>query len=192
MYYNRVMKLLDLKQIHRGKFLSYYVASYLNKDNKIKEYEFISRDPNLTKDSFGKNVPAGVGMVPFSVDKEKIVLQSEFRLATNKFVYNFPAGLIDEGETPEVAAKRELKEETGLDLVKIEAVLSPTYASPGTSDELMQIVVCLVKGEIKESCFVDEEIKARWYTKKEIKNLLKEGAYMSVRTQMFLWQWANS
>ncbi|MFR4337973.1 MAG: NUDIX hydrolase [Lachnospira pectinoschiza] len=32
----------------------------------------------------------------------------------------FSLGLIDEGETPEVAAKRELMEETGLDLIVIE------------------------------------------------------------------------
>ena len=185
------MKLLDLKQIHKGKFLSYYVATYLNKDNKIKEYEFISRDPNLSIDTFGKNVPAGVGLVPFNKDKTKIVLQSEFRLATNHFIYNFPAGLIDKGETAEIAAKRELKEETGLDLVSIEAVLPPSYASPGTSDEEMKIVICTVEGEIRESCFADEEIQAKWFTKKEVKKLLDEGAYMSVRTQMLLYMWVN-
>lgn len=185
------MKLLDLKRIHQGKFLSYYVASYLNKDNKIKEYEFISRDPNLTIESFGKNIPAGVGLVPFNKDKTKILLQSEFRLATNHYIYNFPAGLIDKGETAEEAAKRELKEETGLDLISIEAVLPPSYASPGTSDEEMKIVICLVDGEIHESCFVDEEIQAKWFTKEEVKRLLKDEAYMSVRTQMLLYMWVN-
>ena len=185
------MKLIDLKQIHKGKFLSYYVASYLNKDNHVKEYEFISRDPHLTKERFGNNVPAGVGMVSFSVNKDKILLQSEFRLATNHFVYNFPAGLIDKGETVEQAAKRELKEETGLDLVQIDKVLPPSYASPGTSDELMQIVICRCKGEIEDSIFVDEEIKASWYTKEEVKSLLEKGANMSVRTQMFLYMWVN-
>lgn len=186
------MKLIDLKQIHKGKYLSYYLATYLNKDNQIKEYEFISRDKDLTKDKFGHNLPAGVGLVPLSLDKSKVLLQAEFRLATNRFVYNFPAGLIDKGETAEVAAKRELKEETGLDLVEVIATLSPSYASQGTSDELMQILICTCKGEIKESCYADEEITARWYTKEEIKELLKQNAFMSVRTQMFLWQWCNS
>ena len=95
------MKLLDLRQIHKGKFLSYYVASFLNKDGKIKEYEFISRDSTLTKDKFGQNVPAGVGLVALNKTKDKVLLQSEFRLAKNHFVYNFPAGLIDKDETVE-------------------------------------------------------------------------------------------
>ncbi len=185
------MKLIDVRKIYEGKYLTYYIADYQNNDNKIKSYEFISRDKNITKENFGNNRPAGVGLVPFSMDKSKILLQSEFRLATNRKVYNFPAGLIDEGETPEDAAKRELKEETGVDLKEIIDVLSPSYASQGTSDELMVIVICKCEGEIVNSTFVDEEIEARWYSKEEIKELLKEGAYMSVRTQMFLWQWAN-
>ena len=186
------MKFIDIKQVHRGKFLSYYVATYLNSDNQIKEYELISRDPNLTKETFGNNAPAGVGLVALNESKDKVLLQAEFRLATKRFVYNFPAGLIDAGETPEEAAKRELKEETGVDLIEIIDVLSPSYASQGTSDELMQLVVCTCKGEIKKSIFADEEIIAKWYSKEEIKNLLKEGAYMSVRTQMFLYMWVNN
>ena len=185
------MKLVELRKIHEGKYLSYYVADYQTKSGHIKSYEFISRDNNLTIDTFGKNKPAGVGMVCYSLDKKKVLLQQEFRLATNKVVYNFPAGLIDEGESALEAAKRELKEETGVDLITPIAVLSPSYASQGTSDELMQIVICLCDGEIKESIYEVEEIKAKWYTKEEIKTLLDEGAYMSVRTQMFLWQWVN-
>lgn len=185
------MELKELKKIHQGKFLSYYVASYINKDNKIKEYEFISRDPNLTKENFGKNTSAGVGMVCYNQDKSKVLLQEEYRLATHKVIYNFTAGLIDLGEEASETAKRELKEETGLDLIEIEAILPPSYASPGTSDEMMQIVICKVSGEIKESCYADEEIKAKWFTKEEVRKLIADSAPMSVRTQMFLYQWIN-
>lgn len=183
------MKFLDIKQIHKGKFVSYYVASYLNNDNEVKEYEFISRDPDLTKEKFGNNSPVGVGLVVFNETRDKILIQAEFRLATKRFVYTFPAGLIDEGENAEVAAKRELKEETGLDYVSTLAVLPPSYSAQGISDELMQIVVCTSKGEIHDSCFADEEISAKWYTKEEAKKLLASGAYMAVRTQMFLYMW---
>lgn len=185
------MKLTKLEKIHEGKYLSYYVADYLTEKGHTKSYEFISRNKNLTIDNFGKGQPQGVGMVPFSIDGQKVLLQKEFRLATNNWVYNFPAGLIDNGETIENAAKRELKEETGVDLIKIEAVLSPSFASQGTSDEMMSIVICYCDGEIKESCFEEEEIQANWYTKEQVKELLDKKVYMSVRTQMFLWQWIN-
>ena len=185
------MKLVGLRKEHEGKFLSYYIATYINDEGGVKEYEFISRDKNLTIDKFGHNVPAGVGMVCYSVDRKKVLLQKEFRLACNNYVYNFPAGLIDEGESPEQTAKRELKEETGLDLVSVEKVLPPSFASQGTSDEMMVIVIATVSGEIKKSCYVDEEIEARWYDKNEVSELIDKGAYMSVRTQMFLYQWIN-
>ena len=55
----------------------------------------------------------------------------------------------------------------------------------------MNIVICRCEGEIKESCYADEEIQANWYTKEEVKKLLDDNEYMSVRTQMFLWLWVN-
>ena len=186
------MKLLSIKKIHEGKFLSYYVADYENKEGNIKSYEFISRDKNLTMEKFGKSVPIGVGLATLSTDKSKILLQKEFRLSTNNWVYNFPGGLIDAGENAKEAAKRELKEETGLDLVNIEAVLPAAFVSPATSDEVMQVVICTVQGTIKESIYADEEIQADWYDKNQVKELLNSGALMSVRTQMFLYMWANS
>lgn len=42
-----------------------------------------------------------------------LVLVSEYRPGSGKTHLNFPAGFIDEGETPEQAAVREFREETG-------------------------------------------------------------------------------
>lgn len=43
----------------------------------------------------------------------ELVLQKQYRPPIDKVVIEVPAGLIDEGETAEQAAVRELKEETG-------------------------------------------------------------------------------
>ncbi len=43
----------------------------------------------------------------------ELVLQKQFRPPIGKVVIEVPAGLIDEGETAEQCAERELKEETG-------------------------------------------------------------------------------
>ncbi len=186
------MKLVSLEKVHQGKYLSYYEATFILDDGKSKKYEFTSRDSSLTMNKFGKGKPQGVGMVVYNESLDKVLLQLEFRLATNNFVYNFPAGLIDKDETPAETAKRELKEETGLDLVKVIDELPPSFASPGTSDEMMCIVICTAKGEIKESVFAEEEIHAKWYSKEEVRALINSKAYMSVRTQMFLYEWSKN
>ena len=191
LYNKKVMKLKKLRKIHQGKFLSYYEGDFENENGTKKTYEIVSRDGHLNEENFGKNVPAGVALVSLSEDHQRILLQSEFRYATNKFIYNFPAGLVDPGESVEQAARRELREETGLEVVDVIDVLPPSYASPGTSDELMQIIICTVKGEIKPSCYELEEIQAKWFTKEEVKQLLKNKEPMSARTQMFLWSWVN-
>ena len=43
----------------------------------------------------------------------EVILQKQYRPPIDKVVIEVPAGLVDEGETAETAAVRELKEETG-------------------------------------------------------------------------------
>ncbi|PCG88372.1 NUDIX hydrolase [Penicillium occitanis (nom. inval.)] len=57
----------------------------------------------------------GVGIIAIleTPHGPEILLQKQFRPPINKVSVEVPAGLIDEGETPEQCAVRELKEETG-------------------------------------------------------------------------------
>lgn len=185
------MKIIDVEKVYQGKYISYYIASYLLNDGSIKKYELVSRDHNLNINTIGRGNVTGVGLVIYSEDFSKVLLQKEFRLAANQWLYTFPAGIIDPGETAAVAAKRELKEETGIDLIKMIDVLPPCFTCQGFSDEMMTIAIGIGSGEIKGSTNPVEEIIPRWYTKEEVRELFNNKVAMSVRTQMFLWQWLN-
>ena len=112
-------------------------------------------------------------------------------MAVGDYVYNFPAGLIDEGETAKIAAARELKEETGLELVSIEDTLYDSYSAIGFSNETNQVVIGKAEGTFAESTSSVEEIKAAWYTKEEVRGLLKNNRF-AARTQAFCYMWSRS
>ena len=76
----------------------------------------------------------------------RMVVTKEFRAPLGDCEYGFPAGLIDKGETPEQAATRELKEETGYDVFKVLAVSPPIYSSAGMTDESVILVFVACTG----------------------------------------------
>ena len=68
-----------------------------------------------------------------------VILQ--YRPPVEAICVEFPAGLIDEGETPEQAAVRELKEETGYEGKVCDC--SPTLSNqPGMTNANMQVLDC--------------------------------------------------
>ena len=106
------MKYDGIKKVLDGKFISRYDVTYTTEDDKTKVYEIISRNKNITSIEELKNQsPDGVVIVVTDITGERILLNREYRMAVGDYVYNFPAGLIDAGETPQIAAARELKEE---------------------------------------------------------------------------------
>lgn len=181
-----MFKLRKVKEKYAGKFLNLFVVTYKDGKHK-KKYEVISRN----KEPFNKRVNA-VGIIAFNPDKDKILLQKEFRMAVNDWVYNFPGGLIEEtDENAGQAAVRELKEETGLHFIQRLDVLPEAYTAVGISDELVETYILIADGEITKSDSVDEQIEAKWYTKEEVRDLFKKEAKMSLRTQSFLYLWSK-
>ena len=86
-------------------------------------------------------------MVPFHKSKKKMVITKEYRVPLSDIEYGFPAGLIDEGETVQQAARRELKEETGLDLTRIIRISPCIYSSAGMTDESVSMVYIECDGD---------------------------------------------
>lgn len=185
------MKFEKIDKKEEGKFITRYDITYKTVDDTTKIYEMISRNRNVqTREELRGNKPDAVVLMVTDESGEKIVLNKEFRMAAGTWVYNFPAGLIDPSEVPEQSAKRELWEETGLELYEINDELGLSYSAVGFSNEMNVCVIGKARGEFRQSTSNVEEIEAGWYTKEEVRNLLKTERF-AARTQAYCYLWAN-
>ncbi len=174
-----------------GKFINRFDIHYRTSDGKEKVYEMVSRDREITSfDQLHSDKEDALAIIMHDESGEKILLNREFRMATGRWVYNFPAGLIDEGETREQAARRELKEETGLDILKINNWWGPCYSAIGFSNERNACCVGVAGGKFSKSTSTQEEIEPGWFTKDEIRKLLAT-EFFAVRTQAYCYCWIN-
>lgn len=191
------MKAKEIRLVHRGEYLVYYEIDYSDEYGNIKTYEIVSKagckklkTPELTLDTIGNNVCAVV-MLVFNRDHSKMLLSKEFRMGVNQYVINSPAGMIDAGETMEEAARRELKEETGLDLVKVIDSLNVTFTCAPVTDDATGMLIVEADGEITGSDSIFEEIHSKWYSKQEVIELLNnDDIKFAGRTQAYAYAWA--
>ncbi|MDO5403011.1 MAG: NUDIX hydrolase [Eubacteriales bacterium] len=185
------MRFNGISKVHQGKFISRYDISYTTEDGQDKNYEIISRDKNLkTLKQLNNSGTDGVVIIVTDKTGDRILLNREFRMAVGAFIYNFPAGLIDAGESAAVAAKRELKEETGLDLTAVEDQLFDSYSAIGFSNETNAVIIGKADGTFSPSTSSLEEISAAWYTRAEVRKLLKD-QYFAARTQAYCYMWSK-
>lgn len=89
-----------------------------------------------------------VGILPL-FRNGKILLERQYRYTMNKYLYEIPAGHIDDKEKPKTAAKRELEEETGYLARKLTRMFG-FYAAPGSNTQFMHLYLAeeLKKTEI--------------------------------------------
>src|SRR5215467_11838611 len=108
--------------------------------------------------------------VMMAVDgRDRILLVRQYRLPARQYLWELPAGRVDEGETPLQAARRELIEETGYRAKRWDKI-AVFYPSPGFLAEKMTIYRAteLVAGKSKP--MEDERIETRWFTPREVKS----------------------
>ena len=113
-------------------------------------------------------------------DRHRIMLVKQYRLPANRFLWELPAGKLDEGEKPLQAAKRELAEETGL-RAKTWKKLTWFYPSPSYVEEMMTIFLAtdLTQGDAKP--MQDERIETRWFKKKEVRDMLRSNEIIDAK-----------
>jgi ADP-ribose pyrophosphatase len=112
--------------------------------------------PRSTTGQFEK--PDAVVIAAYHVDRAQMVVTREYRVTLGDFEYGFPAGLVDEGESVQEAARRELMEETGLDTVRFLKQSPPLYSTAGITDESMVMVYVECCGQPSTEANHDSEL----------------------------------
>jgi ADP-ribose pyrophosphatase len=129
--------------------------------------------------------------VMLAVDKkDRVLLVRQYRLPAEQYLWEVPAGNVDAGETPAQAAKRELIEETGLRAKKWKKLVS-FYPSPGFVQEKMTVYLAkdLTQGESHP--MDDERIETKWFTKKELGEMIRKNRIQDAKTMIAYLYWAK-
>lgn len=121
-----------------NKWANMYKFEYQKGDVQI-EYNVASRR-ELTEKNLDEKKLDAIVVLPYIVEGNNIsvVFIKEFRYPINQFIYDIPAGMTDPGLTPEQTVAKELKEEVGAELVKLETCTDFCFISPGTTNETSQ------------------------------------------------------
>lgn len=111
------------------------------------------------------------GVIPIR-DDGKILLIDHYRFQTDTRGWEIPAGKIDEGETPEQAAARELQEETGHHTGSLK-YLGRYHPSNGSSNQVFHIFVARGVERVGEIQDTNEVMGLKWFSRNEVRELIK-------------------
>lgn len=191
-------KIKDVTTLVKTKFVGLYDVEYENKNNDIRHWMVASRkDENNLKEIYINDKEDKIDAVVIAAyhkSEKKLVLIKQFRVPINSYIYELPAGLVDNEEGIEKAVKRELKEEAGLELISINNINSndKLYLSPGMTDESVAFVYCLCDGNLsKEFLEEDEDIEAFLVSKEEAKEIINGREKIDIKSYLLLQMFIN-
>ena len=116
-------------------------------------------------------------------DRGRILLVRQYRLPAQSYLWELPAGRVDDGETFLQAARRELKEETGYTAKRWKKIAT-FFPSPGFLAEKMTIFLAtgLTAGE--STPMDDERIEMRWFVARDLGRWIESGKIIDAKTMI--------
>ena len=163
-----------------NRFLNHYEFEAIHRDGSISPYSVASRAKEISdlKAVSHKNNPDGVILYGvYGEKKDQVVLIRQYRYPLGGYVYEFPAGLVEEGEDMLSAAIREMYEETGLTFIPKEggSYSRPFFTTIGMTDESCGTVYGYCTGTPTNTHQeASEEIQVVIADKAECRRILKE------------------
>jgi len=135
-----IEKIITSKNVYDGRIVKLDINEVELPNGQIAKREVVSHKP-------------GVSIVAID-DKNNFIFVKQFRSGIGDELIEIPAGLVENGENPKSAARRELQEEIGYDCSNLELLCS-FYPSPGFCNEVTYIY--LATNLIKSSLPKDED-----------------------------------
>jgi ADP-ribose pyrophosphatase len=161
-----------LKKLTDCRWLNLFEVFYKHKTTQERSWQMCSRKAHPIMDAAKADAVMIIAIVKTKTG-DRLVVTKEFRVPLWDYEYGFPAGLIDDGEDISTTITRELKEETGLDVVKVHHISLPVYSSAGMTDESNHMVIVEATGTASHHLqHSDEDIEVLLMDAQEIKKLL--------------------
>jgi ADP-ribose pyrophosphatase len=136
------MKVIKTDLLKETKWMQMHEKTYRDTTGQLHTWHYVER----------RNKTEAAVIIPVDLSKKRILLIKQYRVVLEKYVIEFPAGLIDFGETVAQAACRELSEETGFE-GRLLSISPQLCTSPGMTNEIIymvQIAVDLSDGQVQE------------------------------------------
>jgi 8-oxo-dGTP diphosphatase len=109
------------------------------------------------------------------------VLLVKRRISEGSLSWQFPAGAIEAGETPEQAAARETKEETGLTVIGTKVLGKRTH--PNTGRTMIYVACDLSEGQARITD-TDELTESVWADRNSLSIYVPYGFYPAVQEHL--------
>ena len=147
---------------------------------KYKKYDG-SWSNEIKRELFGGAQVSAV--LPYDPIKKEIVLIQQFRPGTisrntNNYLKEIVAGIIDPGESPEIAAKRECLEETGYKIKKLTSIQG-YYPAPGSSESFYHLFLGEIDSKNEKKIMgldtENEDILVESFNINQVKKMMQNG-----------------
>jgi ADP-ribose pyrophosphatase len=159
-------EILSSETIYQGKVFDVLVAEIREDDVHYKR-EIVAHKGSAV-------------IVPVYADKS-VALVRQYRHAAGDYLLEIPAGTLEKGENPELAARRELEEEIGASAGKIEK-LAEFYVSPGFLTEKMHLFLAMDLVETAQNLEADELISIERIGFEEALEKIRQGEFEDAKT----------
>ena len=156
-------KTIKSEQIYKGKVVQLRVDTVSLPDGRTKIREIIVH-------------PGAAAIV--ALMNEEVLLVEQYRKAVESKTLEIPAGTLEEGESPEDCASRELIEETGFQASKLDK-LTEFYPSPGFSSEIIHIFVA---SGLKKVSNAEAELPIKFVRLNELLTKIRKGEVKDGKT----------
>ena len=135
-----VSTVLEEQSLYQGSWSNLVEISYEDEKRQTRKWEVLNR----------KNDAEAVIIIAKMEPSDRYIIIRQFRPPTNSHLLEFPAGLVDSGETREQTAIRELLEETGY-VGEFQKISPRLYSSPGLLSEAISFAHIQVDESLPEN-----------------------------------------
>ncbi len=164
------------KQIYSGKIIKVYKDTV-----KLPDGNFAQREIVLHNEC----------SAILAIENEKIIFVRQYRYPIKNYSLEIPAGIMEDGESPEDCAKRELEEETGLKAKNL-SLLFKLHSSIGFCNELINIYQTTDFEYGKQNFDADEFITIEKYSLDEAVDMIKNYKITDAKTIAAIFAYSSS